>query len=677
MSTAKQRIESLREQLNHHNYLYYVMARPEITDQDYDRLMRELVELEQQHPELASPESPSQRVGGEPLGAFASVRHSVRMMSIDNTYDAASLREFDQRVRKALAGESVRYVMEPKVDGVAVSLRYEKGQLVLAATRGDGERGDDITANVRTIRSIPLRLPHAAELPEVMEVRGEIYMSNRDFAAMNEELAEAGEAVMKNPRNATAGTLKQLDSKVVAKRKLRFAAHGAGEVRPMQVQTYSQWLDLLQKLHLPVTENVRSADSIDEVIGWIDEFGKLRPDLAYQTDGLVIKVDSFAQRETLGATSKAPRWVIAYKYQPNQVETTLREVSWHVGKGGTLTPVAELEPVDVSGSTVKRCSLHNIVQIRVLDVRVGDRVIVEKAGEVIPYLVQAVPEKRPASAREIAPPQQCPSCSCPVQREEGTPFIRCNNPACPAQLKERLRWFCGRNQMDIEGLGESLVDQLVDAGLVRTFADLYALDLLKLRQLERMGERSASNVLSAVEESRQRGLDRLIAGLGIRHVGNRTAYVLASHFGSLEAMCHATVGQLTEVHEIGPATAEAVHTFCHSEAGQAVINSLRAAGLDPKMERPAAAASLPLSGQTVVITGTLESMERSEAEALVVRLGGKAAGSVSKKTSFVVAGPGAGSKLQKAQELGVPVLSEAEFLAKVGGGGAEVRGALF
>lgn len=671
-TSAERRIAELSELLDRANYQYYELAKPEMTDQEYDRLMKELEDLETAHPELKSPNSPTQRVGGAALPGFESVTHAVRMTSIDNTYEAAEVKEFDQRVRKALPGEVVEYVMEPKVDGVAVSLRYENGDLVMAATRGDGRRGDNITANVRTIRAIPLRLPSVGGLvmPRVLEVRGEIYMDNRDFAAMNEELADAGEAPMKNPRNATAGTLKQLDSKVVARRKLRFTAHGTGEVAGVEITDHWHWLELLQKLHLPVAQHMRRASSAEEVLAWIDEFAKLRPTLAYQTDGLVIKVNDFAQRERLGYTAKSPRWVIAYKYQPDQVETTLNDVTWQVGKGGTLTPVAELEPIDVSGTTVRRASLHNIDQIKAMDLHIHDRLILEKAGEIIPYIVQAVPEKRPSHAKAIIPPTHCPSCGEPAEKEPDTPFIRCTNPTCPAQLKERIRWFCARNQMNIERLGEALIDQLVDAGLIKTFADIFRLQFKDVVALERMGEKSAANVIDSITAGRSRGLDRLLSGIGIRHVGGRVAWVLASHFGSLDALEKATEQELSTVNEIGPVIAESVYHFFHSEAGKHAIGQLKSVGIDPQFEKPAASADLPLAGQTVVVTGTMEHFDRKEVEDLIVKLGGKASGSVSKKTSFLVAGPAAGSKLDKAKELGVPVLTEQEFMARIGHSGS-------
>ncbi|HEY8666393.1 MAG TPA: NAD-dependent DNA ligase LigA [Tepidisphaeraceae bacterium] len=666
MATIQQRIGKLRAEINDHNHLYYIDAKPEISDQEYDALMRELIELETAHPELLTADSPSQRVGGAPIEGFATVVHAAPMMSIDNTYNEEDLRKFDDRVRRGLDGQQPAYVVEPKVDGVAATVRYEQGVMVLAATRGDGRRGDDITNNVRTIRSVPLRLHGDGGVPRVVEVRGEIYMPNSEFQRVNKELAAAGEEPLKNPRNATTGTLKALDPKFTASRRLRFVAHGAGEVIEMPVDSYWDWMRLIKKWGLPVAEHTDRCKDIDEVLEAINKFATVRGTLAYQNDGMVVKVDSFAQRQRLGATSKAPRWVIAFKYPAEQMQTKLLEVRWQVGKGGNLTPVAEMEPVFVAGTTVRRATLHNIEQIERLGVHIGDTIVIEKAGEVIPYVVQVVPDKRPKSSEPIVPPATCPSCGAKVEKEEGTPYIRCVNPVCPAQFKERLRWYCGRNQMDIENVGEALVEQLVDAGLVKTFADLYRLTKDQLMGLERMGEKSAQNVVDGIAASKSRSLDRLLSGLGIRHVGNRVAYVLASHFGSLEAMEKATSEELSSVHEIGDVIADSVHDFFHNDAGKQAIDQLRAQGVDPKMEKPAAAEGLPLAGQTIVVTGTLPHLERAEIERLITELGGKPSGSVSKKTSFLVAGESAGSKLEKARTLGLPILSEEEFLAKIG-----------
>jgi DNA ligase (NAD+) len=662
-SALEQKIEKLRRELERHNYLYY-QGKPEISDRQFDAMMRELIELEKAHPELITPDSPSQRVGGQPIEGFKTVEHAVPMMSIDNTYDEAEVRVFDARIRKGLGDQSIAYVVEPKVDGVAASVRYEKGVMVLAATRGDGRRGDDITTNARTIQSLPLRL-HGQDAPRILEVRGEIYMSSEVFQRINQERQEAGEEIFKNPRNLAVGALKQLDPKITASRKLRFAAHGLGEVDPLPTQSYWECLKLFRQWHLPVSEHATLARTIDEVIEAIEKFAEVRGKLAYQTDGVVIKLDSFEQRDRLGATSKAPRWVIAFKYAAEQMQTVLREVDWQVGKGGTLTPVARLEPVFLAGTTVQNASLHNIDQIRKLDLHIGDAVVVEKAGEVIPYVRQAVAEKRPKGAKPIEPPTRCPSCGSKVEKESDGPYIRCDNPQCPAQFRERLRWFCGRGQMDIENVGEALVDELIDAGLVKTFADLYRIKKEQLLELERMGDKSAQNVIDAIAQSKSRPLDRLLGGLGIRHVGSRVAFVLAQEFGDLASLRQASVERLASIHEIGDVIAQSVYDFFHGEAGRHTISELIRVGVDPKRHQTPRE-SAPLAGITVVVTGAMKKFKRDEIERLIADLGGRAAGSVSKKTSFVVAGEEAGSKLEKARELGVEVLSEEEFLKRIG-----------
>jgi DNA ligase (NAD+) len=711
--TVKQRIEKLREELNHHSYLYYVEAKPEISDQAFDKLLRELQDLETAHPEFITPDSPTQRVGGEPIDGFKTVEHAVPMMSIDNTYDEEEVRAFDERVKKLLDGPEPAYVLEPKVDGVASTLRYENGALVLAATRGDGRRGDDITSNARTIRAIPLRLEDG-KIPKILEVRGEIYMTNADFQRINKAREEAGEETFKNPRNLTTGALKQLDPKITAERKLRFVAHGTGQIEPFTVDSYWEWVQHLKKWKLPVAEHTSRAKNVDEVITAIEAFAKVRGTLAYQTDGMVIKVDSFAQRDQLGATAKAPRWVIAFKYPAEQMQTVLKDVEWQVGKLGTLTPVARLEPVFIAGTTVQNATLHNIQQIRHLDVHIGDTIVLEKAGEVIPYVVSVVKEKRPKGAKKVEAPRTCPSCGSKIEetKEETTEApsadqggrgsgrakappkdshfeisdaekaepdkkkkktevaLYCVNPECPAQFRGKVKAFVARGQMDIEHVGEKLIDQLIDHKLLKTFADLYKLTQEQLMELERMGEKSAQNVIDSIAGSKDRGLDRLLAGLGIRHIGNRVAYVLASSFGSLDALAKATVEQLLEVNEVGPSIADSVHDFFHNEAGKMVVAELKAVGIDPQMEVAKAdsepSAAKPFAGKTIVVTGSLAKFKREDIEELIVKLGGRASGSVSKKTSFVVAGADAGSKLAKAKELGVEVISEDEFIERAG-----------
>ncbi len=570
-------------------------------------------------------------------------------------------------LRKGLGGERPEYVAEPKIDGVLASLRYEKGSLVLAATRGDGRRGDDITNNARTIGSIPLRL-RGSDWPGILEVRGEVYMPNAEFQRINKEREDAGEMIFANPRNATAGTLKQLDPRVVAKRKLRFAAHGAGQVEPAPTTSYWEWLTLLREWGLPTAEHATRLEDVDDVIQHIGKFATMRGNLKYQTDGMVIKVDSFVQRQRLGATSKAPRWVIAYKYPAEQMQTKLLDVRWQVGKGGNLTPVADLGPVFVGGTTVRHATLHNIDQIERLDLKIGDTIVIEKAGEVIPYVVQAVPGKRPKDAKEIVPPMKCPSCGMEAVREEGTPYVRCVNPACPAQLKERVRWFCAQPTGYREpgrSAGRSACRSRAGEDVRRPVpAQARAAHRAGAHGREECAERGGCHCCQSV-----RGLDRLLAGLGIRHVGNRVAHVLAQSFSSLEALEKATVEQLSAVNEIGPVIAQSVYDFFHNESGHEAIRQLKAVGLDPKMEKLAASPSeLILAGKTVVVTGTLKKFERAEIEELIVKLGGKASGSVSKKTSFVVVGEAAGSKLAKAKELGVEVIGEEEFLKRVGMG---------
>jgi DNA ligase (NAD+) len=726
-AAVAKRMRKLCDDLNRANHLYYIEARPELSDREYDRLMQELIDLEREHPDLRATDSPTQRVGGDVQTALKSVRHAVPMMSIDNTYNEDEVRAFDERVRKAFGGEQPSYVLEPKIDGTSISLRYEAGRLVLGATRGRGNVGDDVTVNVRTIKSIPLALRTdgaAVPPPAVLEVRGEIYMDNEDFQRVNKEIVADGDEPYANPRNLTAGTLRRLDPKIVAKRRLRFLAHGLGEVDPMPTTSYWDWTQLLRKWGLPLPKEVWHVADVDEAIKCIHEFERKRPTLPYMTDGMVMKVDDFAQRDRLGATSKAPRWVIAYKYETEQQPTVLKDVEWQVGRTGQLTPVGKLEPVFISGVTVSNVTLHNIDQIQRLDLHHGDTVVIERSGEVIPYVVEVRKDKRPKGAKKVEPPKKCPACSTTLAREavpeeqaayrcvntacdgfferkkvkreklpgkcpkcdepvevlDGGIDILCPNDACPGRMKEAIRYFCGRSQMDIEGLGDVLVDQLCERGLITTFADLYRLKAEDIANLSSeveqgdkvvtrtVGEKVAAKVITNIDNSRKQGLDRLLAALGIRHVGNRVAHVLASNFGSLDAMADASAEQLSSVNEIGGVIAQSVHDFFHSKAGREIVEQLKAAGVDPKMKvvKPEEAGALPLAGQTVVVTGTLPTLGRTEIEELITRNGGKASGSVSKKTTFLVAGEDAGSKLVKAKELGVPVLTEAEFLAKLG-----------
>ena len=532
------RVEQLRREIRRHDRLYYVEARPEIADRQYDQLMDELKAVEARRPELASPDSPTQRVGGEPIEGFTSVEHATGMLSVDNTYNEQEVREFDARVRKSLGRDDVSYLVDPKIDGVAVSLRYERGRLVLAATRGDGRRGDDITNNARTIRAIPLTLEgrQGEALPDVIEVRGEVYWPRSKFDAYNDRRVEQGLEAFANPRNGAAGTLKQLNPKLVAERRLSFLAHGLGELSEQIAPTASGTMRKLASWGIPANEHWKLCHDIDEALAAIADWLTRRGEVDYETDGMVVKVDELASREELGAASKYPRWCIAYKYEAERAETVLRSVDFQVGRLGTITPVSHFDAVQLAGTTVSNASLHNFDQVQRLDVRVGDTILVEKAGEIIPQVVGVLADRRPAGAEPIGPPETCPSCTRPVARDAGGVYLRCLNPECPAQIRERLEFYAGRNQMDIEGLGPAVVDQLVGKGLVQHFGDLYSLRNDQLIALERMGERSAKNLLNALESSKKRGLERLIAALGVRHVGHRAGEVLSQRFGDIDAI---------------------------------------------------------------------------------------------------------------------------------------------
>jgi len=657
-------VARLRAEIDRHNRLYYVEAAPEVTDKEYDRLMRRLEEIEAAHPELVTPESPTQRVGGEPLTAFRTVAHAVPMLSIDNTYEFAEVREWDARVRKALnPGEPVRYVVELKVDGVAVSLRYEEGRFVQGATRGDGEHGDDITANLRTVKGIPLAL--GGEPPALLEMRGEVYMTNSELVRLNELRRAHEETPFANPRNATAGSLKLLDPKLCGLRRLRFVSHGLGESKGVGTRSYYELTEHLKGWGVPVSPQTMVFETIDEVIAHADAWSSLRNTLDFQTDGLVIKVDDLGQRSRLGARSKSPRWVIAFKYEAEQAVTKIVGITVQVGKTGKLTPVADLTPVSLAGTTVKRASLHNADEIVRKDVRVGDTVVIQKAGEIIPQVVRVETEARDGTEAPFDFPATCPSCGGPVARQEGEVDFHCaNSPAhCPDQLKEWLRWFAHRDAMDVEGLGEKLIAQLVDRGLVKTLADLYRLDEATLADLERMGKKSAHNLVTAIEASKPRTLDRVVTGLTIRHVGTRSAEILAQRFGTLDALRTATLEDLQNVPEIGPVVAASVHAFFQNAENQALLDDLTAVGLRPSAVAPArpAGADLPFSGKTFVLTGTLPTRTRPEAEAVIKQRGGKVTGSVSKSTSYLLAGAEPGSKLEKARLLNVPILDEKAF----------------
>ena len=662
---ARQRIDFLRAELNRHNRLYYVEARPEISDRDYDRLLDELKQLEAQFPDLVAPDSPTQRVGGEPLKEFRNVRHLQPMMSLDNTYDFDELREFDARVRKLLPGEKVEYVLEPKVDGCSISIRYEHGRMTVGATRGDGTTGDDITANLRTVRAIPLEL--SAE-PQLLEVRGEAYMPVEGFKKMNEERIKTEEEPFANPRNATAGSLKQLDPRIVARRPLAAVFYAVGSAQGITFKSQEETLLSLKNLGLPTPQFWWKCKDIDEVMARAEQLQKREHELPYEIDGAVVKVNELDQWKRLGTTAKAPRFAIAYKYSHEQAQTLLKAITIQVGRTGTLTPVAELEPVFLAGSTISRATLHNEEEIRRKDIRVGDTVVVEKAGEVIPAVVGVVVEKRPAKSEPFDLVRhlqgRCPTCGGPIQRDPEFVAWRCENMACPAQLKRTLEHYASRHAMDIENLGEVLVNQLVDKGLVRDVADLYTLAIEPLSELERMADKSAANVINAIAESRNRDLWRLINGLGILHVGEGAARKLAGHFRSLDALARTGLEDLQKVGDIGPVMAQSLFDFFRNPRNLAVIEKLRAAGVQFESAECADSAQVsgPFADKTVVITGTLNQYSREQAQEELRRRGAHVTDSVSKKTDYLVVGADAGSKLAKAQKLGVAVVDERQFL---------------
>ena len=670
---AQKRHAALAAQLRAHDRAYYVEAQPTISDAEYDRLYRELLDLEKDFPELCTPDSPSQRVGGRALSEFASVQHAAPMLSLDNTYSEGEVREFVARVQKLLSGEPSEWTVEPKIDGLAVTLRYENGLLTVGATRGDGTEGDDITANLKTLRTVPLRLA-GTKPPAVLEVRGEVYLPSAGFQKLNAEREVAGEEKFANPRNAAAGSLKLLDPQLVAKRPLAFFAYAVGEVTDAAPGTQRELLGWLKTLGFVTPEKLWLCRSEEELIEAIHALDQMRHGFGYETDGAVIKLNNLAQRGRCGATAKAPRWAMAYKYAAEQAQTRLRAITIQVGRTGALTPVAELEPVFVAGSTVSRATLHNEEELQRKDIRVGDMVIIEKAGEVIPAVLRVVLEKRPAGAPRFDFPKICPECGSKAVKvalsgEEGMGVAwRCQNPDCPAQVRGRLEHWCARGAMDIEGGGEVLMAQLVKSGLVLDVADLYRLKLDELAALERMGEKSAQNFLEGVEASKTRDLWRLLHGLGIPQIGSGGAKALARSFATLEDVMGVGASQLTAIRDVGEVTAACVVDWFADSQNQKLIERLRVAGLNfhSELYRPAAALGL-LAGKTFVLTGTLPSLTREQAAEKIEALGGKVSSSVSKKTDYVVAGAEAGSKLEKAQQLGVKILDEAGLQRLIGG----------
>ena len=660
--------EKLRREIRHNEYLYYVLDAPEITDAEYDRMMVRLRELEARYPDSIPADSPTQRVGGRASSQFTEVRHLEPLLSLGNVFSAEELRAFDERVRSGLpAGSKVEYVMEPKIDGLACSLIYENGKLVRAATRGDGVVGENVTANVRTIRSIPLTLkvPEGEAVPELLDVRGEVYMPRQAFMRLNEQRAERGESEFANPRNAAAGSLRQLDPQVTASRSLSFFAYylvGEG-AQPK----HSESLALLARYGFKVSENYKVVENIDEAIKYIGDFNELRQGLSYDTDGAVIKVNDVYQQRILGATGKDPRWATAYKYPPEQAETTLEDIDWRVGRTGVLTPTAVLTPVKLSGSVISRATLHNEDFIRAKDIRIGDRVIINKAGEIIPEVLRVVVEKRTGDEKEVEIPDVCPECGWRVERQGEEAAIRCTNPHCPALGREGLIHFVSRDAMNIDGCGPSVINALLDAGLVRDAADLYSLRKEDLLKLERMGEKSADNLLAALDESKKNELDKLLFALGIRHVGAKVARVLATEFGSMEKLQQAQPEELAQIRDIGDKIAESAVTWLNVPANIDLVERLAAAGLTMTFTPPASQEDNPFFGKTLVFTGTMPTLGRAEAKTMAQDVGAKVSGSVSKKTDYVIAGAEAGSKLEKAQQLGVTVIDEAEFLRMLKG----------
>ena len=665
LEAIRKRIEELRAEIRKHDYHYYVLNQPLISDAEYDKLFRELQELEEKYPQFVTPDSPTQRVGAPPAEEFRPVRHAIPMLSLQNCFSEEEFLEWDRRVRRLLGGERPVYICEPKLDGLSVELVYENGVFTVGSTRGDGYVGEDVTRNLRTIRQIPLRLlPLDGEVPRLLEVRGEVYMEKEDFRRLNREREERGEPPFANPRNAAAGSLRQLDPNITASRPLKAFFYATGRVEGLEIRSQEELLTTLPKLGFPVNPLWRRCGTPEEAIQFYHQLLERRDELPYEADGVVVKVNDFSQREALGEVSRAPRWAIAFKFPAEEATTRVLDIVVQVGRTGALTPVAILEPVEVSGVTVSRATLHNEDEIKRKDVRIGDWVVVRRAGEVIPEIVKSIPERRTGKEREFRMPDRCPVCGGPVVRPPGEVIHRCENLSCPARIKEAIRHFASRRAADIEGLGEKLVDQLVEKGLVRRISDLYHLTKEQLASLERMGDKSAQNLLDQLQRSKGMSLARLIYALGIRYVGEHIAEVLAERFGSIDELAKASYEELVEIPEIGPRIAQSIVDFFASEDNRRLIEELKAVGIDPRAERPKEKG--PLAGKTFVFTGRLSDMTREEAKRLVESLGGKVASSVSRKVDYVVVGEDPGSKLDRARALGIPTLSEEEFKELVG-----------
>ncbi|KQL51433.1 aromatic ring-opening dioxygenase LigA [Heyndrickxia shackletonii] len=663
--TAEQQVKELHRLLTQYNYEYHVLDNPSVPDAEYDRLMRELLEIEKAFPDLVTPDSPSQRVGGEILSAFDKVVHQIPMLSLGNAFNEGDLRDFDRRVKQTV-GDDVEYVCELKIDGLAISLRYEQGLFRQGSTRGDGTIGEDITSNLRTIRSIPLRLHE----PMSIEVRGEAYMPKKSFENLNRQKEENGEEPFANPRNAAAGSLRQLDPKIAASRNLDIFLYAIGDFTETGVTTHSNGLDLLEKLGFKVNKEREKCSNIDEVIEYVKKWTERRPNLPYEIDGIVIKVNSLEQQQELGTTAKSPRWAIAYKFPAEEVVTKLLDIELSVGRTGVITPTAILEPVKVAGTTVKRASLHNEDLIREKDIMLGDHVVVKKAGDIIPEVVNVLAERRTGEERQFSMPTHCPECESELVRLEGEVALRCINPKCPAQIREGLIHFVSRDAMNIDGLGEKVISQLFSHELIQDVADIYGLQKDQLLALERMGEKSVTNLLDAIEKSKENSLERLLFGLGIRHVGAKAAKTLAQRFDTLDQLMSATKEELTGVQDIGEKMADSIYTYFENEDARELIDELKAAGLNMTYlgPKPVDAKNIDssLAGKTVVLTGKLEKMNRNEAKEKLEALGASVTGSVSKKTDIVIAGVDAGSKLAKAEELGIEIWDEEKMLQEFG-----------
>jgi DNA ligase (NAD+) len=663
--SVKKEIEALREKIREHDDLYYVLNKPAISDQEYDVLYRRLKELEDAHPEFIVPDSPTQRVGGRPAEGFDVVKHIVPMMSMDNTYSAGELKEFDDRVRKNLKGEEYEYVVELKFDGVSISLLYENGRWVRGATRGDGTEGDDVSNNLKTIRSIPLKFSKNVEkFPARVELRGEVYMTKDVFESINREKEKACEEPFANPRNAAAGSLKLLDPGIVAKRRLNIFIWGMGYCEGMDFGKHTDLLEYLKEAGFRVSPHFKICKNIDSVIEFCDSWEDKRENLEFETDGMVVKVNDLKQRQVLGSTSKSPRWAIAYKFPAEKALTEVEDIIIQVGRTGTITPVAILKPVHLSGSTVSRATLHNFDEIERLDVKIGDKVYVEKSGEIIPKVLSVAKEKRTGREKSFPPPKICPACASKLHFAPDEVALRCENAGCPAQIKERILHFASRDAMDIEGMGTAITDQLVDKGLIKDYADIYYLKIGDIRKLDRYAEKSAANLLNAIDKSKSNDLSRLIYALGIRHVGERSAWVLADHFGSIAKLSGAGIDELTSIREIGPVMAESISDFFRNKENARILKRLSETNI--KMSGYESKAGGVLDGKTVVITGTLKNYSRGQAEELVRKLGGNPSSSVSKNTYFVVAGEEPGSKIDKAKALGVRIIGEEEFIKITG-----------